>query len=233
MQAAVHEVPPAGQPAATSRHSSFGTKVAEIVRPQRPVASPQRRDGCTAGQVAGATMPVELVIGDLDGVIDPVVERIRPVRARAPPRARRGAICWASVLTVWTETCHPASFARPMVSVSSAGSQWRTGRRRCPGVIFRPRTREAVPDGLADAVGVPVAEMPPSAPARSGRDRRRRGAACASWAARASSSSSRSRLTHCSEMEVQPRLQGGIHRLVSRVEAGVARGPRSSVRGHR
>ena len=45
------------------------------------------------------------------------------------------------MLTVWTETCQPASFARPMVSVRSAGSQLKIVPQPLSRWIFRPWTR--------------------------------------------------------------------------------------------
>ena len=66
---------------------------------------------------------------------------------------------WASVLTVWTETCQPASFARPMVSVRSAGCQWKIVPQPLSSVIFTPLDAEAVADRPRLAVAVPVAEV--------------------------------------------------------------------------
>ena len=63
------------------------------------------------------------------------------------------------MLTVWTETCQPASFARPMVSVRSAGSQLMTVPQPLSSVDLQPLDAEAVADRAGLAVGVPVAEV--------------------------------------------------------------------------
>ena len=111
----------------------------------------------------------------------------------------------ASVLTVWTETCQPAAFARPIVSVSSPGSQWKIVPQPLSSVIFSPWTRSRSPTGPGLRS---VYQSPRCAPLGAGSFSARYASTrsgSASSAARVVSSSSLSGFTHCSEIEVQPR----------------------------
>ena len=65
----------------------------------------------------------------------------------------------ASELIAWTETCQPASSARPIVAVRSAGSQLMIVAPAIVEVDLQPLDAEAVVDeARARAIGVPVAE---------------------------------------------------------------------------
>ena len=76
----------------------------------------------------------------------------------APPRRRRGRVPCAAELMAWTETCQPASFARPIVAVRSAGSQFMIVPEPLSRWIFRPWTRRRSSTAPGFAIGVPVAE---------------------------------------------------------------------------
>ena len=64
----------------------------------------------------------------------------------------------AAELMVWTDTCQPASFARPIVAVSSAGSQLMFVPAAIVEMDLQPLDTEAVVDGARFAIGVPVPE---------------------------------------------------------------------------
>ena len=64
----------------------------------------------------------------------------------------------AAELMAWTDTCQPASFARPIVAVRSARSQSTVVPEPSSRWIFEPLDPEAVLDRAGLARHVPVAE---------------------------------------------------------------------------
>ena len=116
---------------------------------------------------------------------------------------------------LWTETCQPASFARPIVAVRSAGSQLHDRARAIVQVDLQPLDAEAVVDASpARDRRVPVPEeLLVEVQGEVGVDAKRQGVV----GGEASSSSRRSWLTHCSEIEVQPRVTASVHGFGRRI----------------